>query len=1355
MSEVRIKQTITGQQCSECKKSFSLGQNLEKCPSCDLILTPVFADPLIGMVIDEKYKILDLIGRGATSRVYEALHAQMNSHVALKVLKTNQSITHQQLTRFQKEAVVVHSLTHPNITRVYDYGVSPEPYIVMEMVAGRTLAGLIAEFGGIPHQKALPMFIALCEGFEAAHNVGLIHRDIKPSNVLIAQPSGIPKILDFGLVKNFINDVQLTRTGEMVGTPAYMSPEQCRGGTLDQRSDIYSLGCLMFETLTGSCPFSGNSTVEVMFKQLESEVPSLGKYGKNDYPAGLQAVLAKALAKNAADRYATMQEMKKDLQLVQAGKGRGVARPKNSSHKKTRIVMASVAGAVLAGLGSVAAMLVVYVMTRPPAIAASPPMIAPTLAAGHRKYMDTFTLKPDQRYTKALHDVAVLTNQPEANVTTSLGQDGWLVTVGKTNIGSLNRTPSHADLEELLNSYAKTCLAGAHISRGPSPVPVTTITISSLMNRLLTLNKTVEKNGLDGATAAEAANCLAWLSVTGYDSIGGLDDVQAQALALNAIAKNANQKTTETDVLLDWDLGYDVAEKKDATSLGSNDPLRAYVDKDSAQLAALAEKAPAQSPARYLNMVSQQALGEESELLGALPGRVWDQPGIEKDLALSKVDMRSKNYFWHRILACEMLLGAVNGAVDTMARTGTNGGASNYDSEMKHILAEMDTKDEAGDRAAWYYITEKRTAKQINNFENTLPKALARINGKVFSQALAKQYYESFFYSALFDIADRIEYAYSSREGLQTFANSMGTPAPGKAKEMQDLVAARAKATRTPEFERQLEQSSITGAPVLFDIFHHLSYADAEASHRKHAGLVLAGKIDNRPDTLSKLASIGWAKLRDAWVTEESYRQFEEQTANPSAIAFFAHRSGNDDAVIAVIKDSKVSADDRMTAFDAIKKSAAISLDTKRGLLKLIANDSGDIDAAIKYCDFLDKHDDAKSSVQAMQLWMKQHPKAPGLQPVAAQTALARYMHKTGDTKAALENAKEAATSFQSTALETYAKLLSDSGDLKGAAEQYRKAYDRYQSDESFAGLLGTAWRAGKPEEAARLVRDDHGPNYSGSDYISQIGSEFIAAYKGKPEEAKKAFITLTSPHYTGWSFAEGIPLAYAATGDFKSAFDLMSTMEAQNGVYDGRYRVLEYSYLKKLKGVEAATQWLKQQVAASPTLTENPSHLAIPANVYGVNEILWSVIPLNPPAKAAAKIWNQRAQAELFHPGLSGQHKAELEAAVTANPDCTAGKYFLNKLSDTQLESIDVSKNPSLAQELGYARAASAMAKGDFTTAAQFYSTGVNMGPQNGDPGFRDEYLNQQRIFFFGYLNSGRTLGRMKLSDLHQLEAN
>lgn len=280
-----------------------------------------------GTTIGGTYVIKKLLGAGGMGQVYLARHKGLDRDVALKVLATNH-ITEKAWWRFEAEAKTVAGLDHPSLVRVTDLGVHEGkfPYYAMDYVDGESLESVIRKLGPMVWQRALPLFKQVADGLAFAHAKGIVHRDLKPANILVVgAESGSPqiKILDFGLAKLSQMDpenMRLTSTGEIFGSPYYMSPEQCLGNTVDARSDIYSLGCTLYECLTGSPPYTGDHALAVLSKHQLAEIPSLSNaLPKGSYPHGLNGVLSRMMAKDPGMRYQSMNALAYDLASISNG----------------------------------------------------------------------------------------------------------------------------------------------------------------------------------------------------------------------------------------------------------------------------------------------------------------------------------------------------------------------------------------------------------------------------------------------------------------------------------------------------------------------------------------------------------------------------------------------------------------------------------------------------------------------------------------------------------------------------------------------------------------------------------------------------------------------------------------------------------------------------------------------------------------------------------------------------------------------------------------------------------------------------------------------------------------------------
>lgn len=262
--------------CLSCGKEYPDGWL--SCPYDSSELSRVADRFAPGSLFADKYEIVSMLGAGGMSTVYKANHKFLSKAVAIKLLNAHLASDGKAVQRFQAEAKAAFDLSHPNLIGVYDFGISPDgqAYIVMDYLSGESLEQLIERKGKLSLLEALPIFVDVAEGLAYAHGHSVLHRDIKPSNVmLVPGENGKVRalIVDFGLAKNYDeNSIKLTQTGEIFGSPLYMSPEQCRGADLDHRSDIYSLGCLMYETLSGNVPIRGASAYET-FRLKFSDAP--------------------------------------------------------------------------------------------------------------------------------------------------------------------------------------------------------------------------------------------------------------------------------------------------------------------------------------------------------------------------------------------------------------------------------------------------------------------------------------------------------------------------------------------------------------------------------------------------------------------------------------------------------------------------------------------------------------------------------------------------------------------------------------------------------------------------------------------------------------------------------------------------------------------------------------------------------------------------------------------------------------------------------------------------------------------------------------------------------------------------
>ncbi|MGH9267314.1 MAG: protein kinase domain-containing protein, partial [Acidimicrobiales bacterium] len=276
-------------------------------------------------VFNGRYELVRLVARGGMADVYLAHDLTLDRRVALKVLFPELSVDPTFVERFRREAQAAANLSHPNIVSVYDWGEHDGTYfIVMEFIEGRTLWQLLKAEGMLLADRAADIGAEVAAALAFAHKRGVVHRDIKPGNVLLS-PSGQVNVADFGIARAISTDRDLTQTGAVMGTATYFSPEQAQGERLDGRSDVYSLGIMLFEMVTGRPPFQGDNPVAVASKHVRDAVPRPRSVNP-DIPPAFEAIILQAVAKNPNDRYASAEEFQGDL--VRFRQGRPVlARP--------------------------------------------------------------------------------------------------------------------------------------------------------------------------------------------------------------------------------------------------------------------------------------------------------------------------------------------------------------------------------------------------------------------------------------------------------------------------------------------------------------------------------------------------------------------------------------------------------------------------------------------------------------------------------------------------------------------------------------------------------------------------------------------------------------------------------------------------------------------------------------------------------------------------------------------------------------------------------------------------------------------------------------------------------------------
>ncbi len=270
-------------------------------------------------LIANRFEVIDCIGRGGVGVVLKCKDVVLNNIVAVKFLL--KEINEEEAARFQREAVTAARLNHRNIVRVVDFGQNQDGrlYLVMEYLEGKTLLDEIEAEGPYSTSAALPILLKICDGLAHAHNLNVLHRDVKPSNVMLAEEPGgkiVPKLVDFGLarIQSQMEEQQLTTGGRVFGSPSYLSPESATGGKIDYRTDIYSLGCLIFEVLTGAPPFLGETAFETLNQKISQRAPTLFEKTGKRFSEEIEQIVARCLDMDPEQRYASVSDLKQDLE---------------------------------------------------------------------------------------------------------------------------------------------------------------------------------------------------------------------------------------------------------------------------------------------------------------------------------------------------------------------------------------------------------------------------------------------------------------------------------------------------------------------------------------------------------------------------------------------------------------------------------------------------------------------------------------------------------------------------------------------------------------------------------------------------------------------------------------------------------------------------------------------------------------------------------------------------------------------------------------------------------------------------------------------------------------------------------
>jgi serine/threonine protein kinase len=321
--------------------------------------------------ISKQYEVLSVLGQGGMSIIYKARHRQMDRLVAIKILQPQLAASEQHLKRFTREAEVLSRFDHPNIVKVWSYGIieGTKPYLVMEFIDGQTLASLLKEKGPLAIERFITVFELVLKGLAHAHEQGIVHRDLKPSNLMIAgSNSEIVKIVDFGIARILEEDQKLTKTGAVLGTPAYMSPEQCSNHKLDERSDIYSISCAMYESLSGAPPFSDENALGLMMKHLQENPSPLAICAETAAGRSIDRMVRTGLNKEPSQRYQNAAEMLDELNRIASGQ-EAVGVPRSAGVKAARVTGGRRAlSAGLLAVGTVLACLFLFSLKAPKSV---------------------------------------------------------------------------------------------------------------------------------------------------------------------------------------------------------------------------------------------------------------------------------------------------------------------------------------------------------------------------------------------------------------------------------------------------------------------------------------------------------------------------------------------------------------------------------------------------------------------------------------------------------------------------------------------------------------------------------------------------------------------------------------------------------------------------------------------------------------------------------------------------------------------------------------------------------------------------------------------------------------------------
>jgi serine/threonine protein kinase len=332
--------------CPVCSTEYP--DDVKFCPNDGQTLRSAApANDLVGQVVADRYHVVKKLGEGGMGQVYLAEHVKMGRRSAIKVMNPSMIHDPDAVARFNREASNASRITHPNVCAIYDFGETPDGliYLAMEFIEGEPLTDVLERVGALPLARAASIFLQTADALQAAHDLGIVHRDLKPDNVMLTGRKGggdTVKVVDFGIAKAVGVDEagqQVTKTGLVVGTPEFMSPEQLSGDQVDGRSDLYSLGLVFYRMLSGKLPFEATTVQEAMIKRLTEEPAKLAETRPDlSFPAGLQAVIDTALARTPAERYQSVAKFAADVAAVT---GRPTPRAVPLTDEKTQLLDAA------------------------------------------------------------------------------------------------------------------------------------------------------------------------------------------------------------------------------------------------------------------------------------------------------------------------------------------------------------------------------------------------------------------------------------------------------------------------------------------------------------------------------------------------------------------------------------------------------------------------------------------------------------------------------------------------------------------------------------------------------------------------------------------------------------------------------------------------------------------------------------------------------------------------------------------------------------------------------------------------------------------------------------------------------